>query len=111
MTIGKIVCQPGKHLVSVEEVVISRCRLGCSFRAVSCLDHGGLAFTGAALNVHVVAVSEHGGDKVLEQCVDALEKAYRGLAELIVCGCTSDDDMKVEMTAIREALKAAGRIE
>ena len=109
MTTGKIVCQVKKHLVPVEEAVVTRCRDGCSFRAVACLEHGGLGFTVQALHDHVVAVKEHGTDKVLEQCIDALQKAHLGIAELIVCGCTSDADMEVEMTAIRDALDAVGK--
>lgn len=107
MPIGRIVCQPGKHLIDVEEASITLCRKGCSFRAVACREHGWLAYTDHAQTEHMAAVKEHGTDKALVQCIDALEKAYRGIAELIVCGCTSDADMEPEMTAIREALETA----
>lgn len=109
MTVGKIVCSPGKHRVSVDQAVVTRCRNGCSFQAVACFEHGGIKYTDKAHADHMRAVTEHGSDKLIEQCLDALQKAHRGLAELIVCGCTSDADMEVEMTAICDALDAVNR--
>lgn len=109
MTIGRVMCQPGKHLVSEQEVAVSRCRQGCTFRSVACHEHGGLSHTSLALDSHIKEVIQHVDDRLLEQCVDALKKARLGIAELIVCGCTSDADMQVEMTAICEALEAAER--
>lgn len=109
MTIGRIMCQPGKHLVDEQQVTISRCRQGCTFRSVACHEHGGFSYTTLALDTHVKEVAQHMDDRLLEQCVDALKKARLGLAELIVAGCTSDADMEVEMAAICAALEAAER--
>lgn len=106
MTAGRVMCLPGKHLVSEQEAAVSRCRQGCTFSSVACFEHGGLSHTALALDNHLKEVAQHFDERLLEQCVAALKKARLGIAELIVGGCTSDADMQVEMTAICDALEA-----